>query len=267
MKNSDLKGQFKEEFNRLDYSLEEENVIKEKVFIKYRHNRARAKVIFCVATIMIICLTGVGIVYADEIKDFVRGFKLSTYTKENGSSNTVGVSKIIKEMNYEADIPEVDSSSEEVYTYSISELEDLLDMKILKNDYFKEKEFRQRVTKKVDGKIASADFVTSGSFKEMLEEGFYIQSTHISFVTKYSKDGGKVGWETGSGFEPITCYIKNLDTTAYILTWKDTDKMSIAVVIFIYDNVNYNMFLQFNPRVQREEGVKIIGEFLNGLSY
>lgn len=267
MKNDGLKEQFKTEFEELDYSLEEEKAIKEKVFMRYRHSKARAKVILCIATIMFICLTGAGIVYADEIKDFVRGFKLSTYTKENGNTNTVGVSKIIKEMNYDADIPEVDSSSEEVYTYSILELEDLLDMKVLKNDYFKEKKFRQRSIKKVNGKIASAAFTTGGSHKEKFDEGFFIQSASFYFVTKYSKDGGKVAWSTGSGFKPISYYVKNLDTTAYILTWKDTDKMSIAVVNFIYDNVGYNMILHFSPIPQLQEGVEIIGDFLNKLSY
>lgn len=265
-----LDRKYKNRFNKLELSDQDEEDIINKIKLKYNKNQKRKKYILCFITVMIIGFLSIGIAYATEIEDFVKGF-IITKTKENAEgknfTHTEGESNYRKEINYEANLPEV-GTNDEGKEYSILELENLLNIKILKSDYFKTTILKQVGTVKKEGKIASASFKLENfsCTKDVSNSIADRYNMYVYFITKYADADDKISWETGRDTKVTEYYLKNLNTTAYILHPKNENKMLFYTVHFIYDNVGYSFRLRITNDEIEDRKIKL-KEILDSLHY
>lgn len=261
---------YKTELDKIDYlSVEEEEIIHNNIKDKYRKNQKLKKTVLGISTFLLVCLVGIGITYAEEISDLIKTFKLTTTTHDNGNTSTYAESYVRKEVNYDADLPEVDSTNDGG-EYSIQELEEILDIKILKSDYFKNDTLKQEITVKNDGKIAGASFVLK-NFMNIKKEKNSVSDRYdmiIGFSTKYASDDVHGGWGTGQGLKVEEYYLKNLKTTSYILSSKSEQNSPLGIyhAYLIHDNMHYT-FEFFCTFKTVEEEKELIKNILDSLHY
>ncbi len=267
MKNYEKK--FKEEFSKIFITEESMYNIKENVRKKYCKRKNRRKMVLGFSSILLVFITGFGLVYADELKTFINNFIISKHVDEKGNVYTSGKASIIKVMNYDAEIPEIlEKGTGKIY--NIEELEELLDFKILKSSYIKTDEIKQYYTKKVSNKIANASFTidnfTRPTQKDDIKNKYDLT---VSFTTKYNNDN-MASFNTSPGVASTEYRIKNLDTKAFILLINATnpqDKVSYAMARFVYDNVNYFLKFRFLPKEQQDDAIQKVKNILNSFSY
>jgi len=260
---------YKERFNKLIIYPEDEENIKNNIIKKYTKVKRRNKIIAYSMTFLLLCIVGFGIVYADEIKDFIQNFTIFKKTDDKGNIYTKGEVEIVKEMNYDADIPEV-SLEDDKNTYSLNELEELLGMKILKSPYFKIDQVEQYLTEKVNGKIAKAKFriYNFTDSKKEGKTGTDKYNLYFEFTTKYSPDN-KIDWSTSPGIEITEYYIKKLNSNAFFFKMMDIEnaaKKKLYVVNFVCDNVFYTFKFDMYGK-DLNEAEQLIKDILDSLSY
>lgn len=261
---------YKTELDKIDYlSVEEEEIIHNNIKDKYRKNQKLKKTVLGISTFLLVCLVGIGITYAEEISDLIKTFKLTTTTHDNGNTSTYAESYVRKEINYDADLPEVDSANDGG-EYSIQELEEILDIKILKSDYFKNDILKQVHTRKKQGKIMGASFLLENftDIKKLKDKTVDKYNMNISFSTKYSEDVAHSGWETGQGFKVEEYYLKNLGTVSYILS-RDYDYDNLVETYYafiIYDDMFYDFDFKCTFKTVEEEK-ELIKNILDSLHY
>lgn len=273
MKNIDKK--YRNYFDSLELSLEKSDLIKKNIKDRYKKARRKNKIILSVITILLIGLISFGIVYADEIKGIVSGFTVYKTVKENGNEDFYGVTRAKKEMNYDADIPEIGSESHGV-EYDIYDLENILDIKFLKSDIFKNNYVRVLNVKKENGKIAALNF-DRGEFscKNQMKQSVCLMKQYVSFSTKYSTKERSGLWTSGSGMGVEDYEIKSLGVIAQLVTWADDEDrplnrdkiyMQWYRVFFVYDDVCYAFMFRvgYDKDIPRVERVK---NFLEALYY
>ncbi len=69
MKN-DLNQRFKQEYNQLDFSKETSDRIQRNITSMHNKNKKIKKIMLSISVIFFIILFGIGVAYADEIKNF-----------------------------------------------------------------------------------------------------------------------------------------------------------------------------------------------------
>lgn len=261
----DYEKKFMNEFSKINITEESTNEIKENIRKRYTKRKIRNKTILCISSILFVFLVGFSFVYAKELKDFINRFIITKHVDEKGNEYISGKASFVKEMNYDADIPEVvERGTGE--TYKIKDLEKLLDMKILRSDYIKTDEIKQSLTKKVDNKIASSSFTIDNFTRPTKKEdtGDKYNLT-ISFTTKYS-DNNTSYFNMSPGVASKEYHIKGLDTNAYILlinVASPQDRISRAFAGFIYDNVEYFIDFRFLPKEYQNDATQIIRDVLD----
>lgn len=246
------KNKYKEFFDDLLI----ENDKKEKIYFNIV-NKKNNKFNFKLAYVMPIFIFSlfVGIVFADEIKSTFNTLIVKHVEKENDNGEKYDTiiykSGSLAEINYNADLPIVDNSTDYNY-YTINEIENKLGISFLKSDLIKNKNIAQLTTIKKDNKISFAVFKIFNAYNEIPlyeneSETQYgkesvICDIVISLKTKYSTNEKLEEWSSGSKVVSISeKYVKSLDTTVLIKKHEGLD--SLREVLFDYDNIRYSISL------------------------
>jgi len=256
---------YKDEFEKIDISNEKRDEINNQIKNKYMLSQRRKKTIICLSSIFLVFIVSISIVYADEIKEFINTFKIIVTTDKDGNKVTEARSEDYrKELNYDADFPEINSiDNKNGSQYSIKQLEEGLNIKILKSDLIKNDKVKIRLLTKEKGKISSGHFF----LKDILNDYERRIDVNISFVTKYYPDNSYTGWKSSDSLKSTKYYIKNLNADAYILTFNgDANAIGHYDILLIYDNISY----RFNATIidyDYEKQKQFVEDFLNSLSY
>lgn len=260
---------YKDSFDKVQLSQREEETMKNNIIKQYKKVKTRNRIVSYFIVVISICVVGFGIVKAEKIGEFIKDVFIRTKTDEKGNVYTHGEVTFVKEMNYDADIPEIERSIKG-NMYDRSELEKLLGMKFLKSDYFKTDNVEQRATKKVDDKIAFAEFAINDFVYPKEEDTIRIgRRMDMYFSTKYN-DNHTSTFSMSPGVTTKKYFIKNLNTIATILLINHTEadeNISMVITEFVYDDVGYMLWLHFFRRPTTEEGMKEIKDLLDSFSY
>ena len=148
-----MKDKFKNSLNK--YELDEDSLsnIKSNIYTKYKKHQRNKKIILSVVTCFFIVISSLGIVYADEIKETVDKILVQygyIIDEDGNKQDAIKVDlSIDSKINYQAKLeaPKCTKNIDWTYgikeddecytTYSIEELEKELNIKLLKNNDFK----------------------------------------------------------------------------------------------------------------------------------
>lgn len=250
-----IKNIYKEYYNNIYPSSDIDKKIFNKTIYQKSNNLILKKCYKFIILIISISIIGSGIVFANEIKETIQ-FIFKTEKISNNNHRDLFISsfkvKNLKEINYNADLNEIDYGSNTQNTMSKKEIEKLLEIKFLdSNKLINNKVTIQRI-EKVENKIASGIFVIRDAFKiekEKLKKSYVTMS--FQFNTKFSKiyeDGFNI-FGSGTPFAIdnfITSkYIENLSTDVYFVSsqqnLKNNDQAIFIEAIFVYDDIGYHL--------------------------
>lgn len=251
-----LNKKYKDTFNNIKVDDESKRKILEEILTHKKTRMYYPKMVLASLTIIVLFIT-VG-VFAIEKGNLFKTLNVR-YENNNGELDTYLNSDATAELNYKANIPEVDSSVMGNHNYDFEDLENRLDIKLLKSDLFGDKKLRQVITEKVDGNISCAQF-----FLEMLEHEKYVIARYsISLKTKYyNKDGNLDNLPYSHNSREY--YIKNLETMA-VISYDSPNSYRIA---FDYDNISYGFIIfSKNNNDGEKEIFNEIDYLLNSLKY
>ncbi len=255
---------YKEEFSKIDISEDESKIISQKIQNKYTAYQKRKKTFKYISSIFLVFILSISIVYADEIKEFINNIKITTTVNKEGRKTIEAKSEDFRKViNYDANLPEIDpQKGENSKDYLISEIEEMLNTKILKSKILKTDKIKIYSLTKENGKIASAHFIVNGVLDDKIKK----IDMHISFATKFYPNDVYVGWKSSDSLKNENYYIENLKTDSYILTLNtEMRRNGYYDILFVYDNIAYriNIIIVDNPDNRRP----ILEDFLNSLSY
>ena len=232
-------------------------------------NKKRAinygKLVF-ISSIMFVIIFGTGVVFAEDIKDFVRTFFVSKETNEDGFEVFKGRSEnTIASINCNADFPEKELSAITKNIYKFNEIEEKLNTKILKNKYFSEDKIRLMYNEKINDKIAFIGFWIEDFTKSKNDERHNLQ---ISFKTKYANNTNGYVFETGKYQYVEEYYLKSIDTNAYIIYINDTKKDKEGYnknyqAYWIHNNTRYWLISEFPSAYTYEHAEEKFKDILN----
>lgn len=259
----------KEVYKKIMQKIKISKVKKEEIFSKIMEEKLEKKrhlkLVFITTCLLVFLILGsLGLVYAEEIKNTFNTIKIF----HSSSKETIITSNVIVEINYEADIPEAQpilaeerQNGKKNNEYTFQELEDLLEIKLLKSEYYKKEKLEQYFTEKVDNKISRASFdlenftnakeIKKGKIEDL--EDRYTMS--FSLTTKYAstdiKENSKEVW---SGYREDTYYIQALDTSAYIFKRNiENTILDDWSVRFDYENIHYTFWLHMYNKEEKEK--------------
>lgn len=280
----DLNKQYINTFNKIDLNNEKSIRFKANIKNHYKKVQKRNKIVFSISIIFIIMIISISVPYADEIKKTFNGLaiKIGIIKNDDGSNNNFLKIEAdgIKEINYDADL--VEEVCNELYEekcehiYTLKELEDKLEIKLLKSDLFKRDVFSVwSISRNEENKIMNLRLSMFNAFDihpnykgyykiEPVEEGMspWMSINYDIFIkTKYYTGENKDVWrQTGwLGDDIKEYYIKDLDTTAIGLCFG-----SNRWIFFEYDNVVYHFRINVIGKRSPDEDIET---FLNTLHY
>ncbi len=234
-----LKKEYQEQFSQINISEKEKEEILNDVVSNNSYSQKRFKFAIPIC-IIVLCIVGIGVVYAEEITNAVQSIIISFKKDEHGIDTTEGKFYGRVEMNYDAGL-------DENKTYTFDELEQILGINILRHEGFKEDDVKVLGVKTIENKISSASFRTENCYSFDDEFGF----VHFGFRfnTKYAASDASNGFSTTVPKDRIETYhINSLDTDATIVYFNDvafTEKFKhmgeYLLISFIYDNIYYKL--------------------------
>lgn len=274
-----MKDKFKNSLNK--YELDEDSLsnIKSNIYIKYKKHQRNKKILLSVVTCFFIVISGLSIVYADEIKETVNKIIISIEKTKNPNIDKLKMQmEGYVELNYDAKLNEPKCSyaidnfkgiTEDDKCYSLyeqKELEDILDIKLLNNSNFGSKKYiLKRVTKK-DKNIASITLEKKNLYdQKKSKKDLVLISLEVTLLTKYHEKTADSIFETYiiDGEDKVTEYnIKKLNIKAYARNIGITQSR----VWFMHNNIIYRLdvILSGNKVKDRE---KEIQEILDSFYY
>lgn len=256
---------YKDEFKKIDISNEKRDEINNQIKNKYMLSQRRKKTIICLSSIFLVFIVSISIVYADEIKEFINTFKIIVTTDKDGRKIIQAKSDDYRKIiNYDADFREITpSESKNSKEYTLSEIEKMLNIKVLRSNFLKNYTTKQFALTKESGKIATAQFIIPNALTEKKKK---IQM-RFSFVTKYYPDESYSGWKSSDSLKNSKYFIENLKSDAYILTINgEMGTIGHYNILLIYDDILYNFTITIIEENQ-EKQKQFVEDFLNSLSY
>lgn len=253
---NDLENQFKQHFDNISWSAEKEKKIKSGIISGYKNKQKKRKIIFSLIFSLSMVLLGTGITYAAEIKESINKI-ITNISKEKTNTGLTYVNYKIqsdarKELNYDAKLSEpmctkfVDeflgiSKDDECYsTYTYESLEQILGIKILKNDLFKHNEFILKQLLREDGKISFIELQMINP-TDAKKNSVEIPQVYFKIYirTKYSKSKNNLLWDVNLFSEDkVHEYnVKKLNTKAYGTNYTSYGRN----VFLVYDDIIYRI--------------------------
>ena len=272
-----METKFKNDLNK--YELDEDSLsyIKSNIYTKYKKHQRNKKIILSVVTCFFIVISSLGIVYADEIKATVDKIIISIEKTKNPKIDKFKMQmEGYVELNYDAKLNEpkctyaIDnfkgiSEDDKCYSlYNQKELEDILNIKLLKNDNFSSKKYiLKRVTKK-EGNITNITLEKKNLYNQKKnKKDSILVSLEIILLTKYYEKTADSIFETYiiDGEDKVTEYrIEKLDISAYARNIGSTQSR----VWFMDNNIIYRLDVNLsgNKVKDREKEIqKILDSF------
>lgn len=265
---SKISDEFKKEFNQIEVDNSTLDKIENNIYHKYNSYKRRKKIVVTVVSLFLVAIVSTGIVYADDIKNYVRTFKFKEYIKDNGKKGVYGKSECFKKViNYDAPLDEVDTETDYNKNYKIKDIEDMLNIKILKSKYLETEEIKQLKTYKINNKISYTMF-SYNTGKNNNNNIIRSRMSKFYFVTKYSSGECGIEFNSSGSLKATEYYVKNLDTNAYIFNFSKGFSWDYIIFV-IYDGINYSFVISINPiKVNTDELQEYyLHDFLESLHY
>ncbi len=266
---NNLNEKYKEAFDKVKISDDKSQKVYYSIIKKTGRSSLILRHLF-IGIIIMICIVGIGVVYAEDISDVLNSFVITRRNDKQGNIRIETHSSARPEINYDANLPEVEiREANDVLThnqYSFEELEDLLNIKILQSKFFKNDKLVQLETKKVNNKIAYSSFGLQNFTNVKAEEGRYGMAFHIltKYATKEIEDSTKSSFAEKNRTELY--YIKSIGTEALIIKGVlPESKVQEWRVEFDYAEIHYSfdfMFVGIEPEEMRNKTIEIL-ESLN----
>ncbi len=265
---SSLNEKYKETFDKINISDDKSKKVYNSI-LKKTGKFSLLRPVF-ISIIIILCIVGIGAVYAKDISSALNSFIITKKHDEKGNIRIETHSSARPEINYDANLPEVEiKDANDILThnqYSFEELEDLLNIKILRSKFFKNDKLVQIETKKVDNKIAYTSFGLQNFTNVKVEEGQYGMAFCI--ITKYATEEIEKSKKSSFGEKNRTelYYIKSIGTEALIIKGVlPESKVQEWRIEFDYSEIHYSFDLMFVGLEPEEMEIKTI-EILESLS-
>lgn len=274
-----MKDKFKNSLNK--YELDEDSLsnIKSNIYTKYKKHQRNKKILLSVVTCFFIVISGLSIVYADEIKATVNNIIISIEKTKNSKIDKfkMQMEGYVK-LNYDAKLNEpkctyaIDSfkgitEDDKCYSlYEQKELEDILDIKLLNNSNFGSKKYiLKRVTKK-DKNIASITLEKKNLYdQKKSKKDLVLISLEVTLLTKYHEKTADSIFETYiiDGEDKVTEYnVKKLNIKAYARNIGITQSR----VWFMHNNIIYRLDVNLSGNKVKDRE-KEIQEILDSFYY
>ena len=244
-----IKKEYNNYYQKLNPSKELKDKINNKIF-KKKYDFSLILKWSCF--ILIISIISIGLVFADEIKETINSYFFTTEKIPTTESNlNLAIPRLFvnnkKEINYYANIEEIERDSDNEKTITIGNLEKELQINFLKsNKYINNNVIYERV-EKVNNKVASGIFFIRNAFDTNTKEST-IDMT-IQFNTIYSqiyKDNYYLEFGAAAYYDEnmITkMYFENLNTDVYFFSntknLKNDEITNQIGVAFVYDDIGY----------------------------
>ena len=232
-----------------------DNKVFNETIYKRKINPFWKKAILTISIFLIVSITAIGIVFAKEIKEIIQKyFIVQVPRRQIDGMEKIPDRKFLevhstKEINYDADLPEVDwkikYNIDQKPTINLKELEEKLQINFL--NFSEDKDLMISIVglEKINKKIGNVELQTVINAKNKSPI-----CIHVQFVTKYTeafKDGFSVQLNTTiHGSEKfLTEHSKKLNTDIYYFV--DTSKedyeniLTFNEAVFVYDNVLYRL--------------------------
>ena len=220
---------------------------------------------------MFIIICSLGVTYAGEIKNIINEFIITHHEEKH--STTIETNAVVN-LNGDDDIPEKEfenynekNDDFEDRLYSFSKLEQLLGIRILKSEYYKNDVLYQYVTNKINNKISYAMF----GIENFTKSDVHDKQLQMSFtlITKNASDEEKekLRYQISGAYREEEYFIDNLNTTAYIIKpYQDHNESRRYQIILDYDNIRYDFNLYFYQRTL-DEAEQEVRNLLESLKY
>lgn len=253
-----LNERFKKTFNHINPDDNRKKETLESILIRSNFKIYSLKMGLASLTI-ILFFVAFGVMAAEK-ENFFRTLHVKYEKNEEKENVDTYVSSVgIVELNYQADIPNVDFALNSKYEYDFIDLENRLGIKMLKSGLFDNKRLKQSITEKVDGNISYAQFL----IEEIELEKYMIARYSITMKTKYYKNDKNIE-NLPYSHNSKEYYIKDLETNAII----SYDSSNAYRITFDYDNISYGFLIMFKNNIEGERD--LYSEFdslLNSLKY
>jgi len=266
---NDLNKKYKETFDKIEILGNKSEKVYNSILKKTVKNQLILRPTF-ISIIIMLCIIGIGVVYAEDISKAFNSLVITKKNDEHGNIRIETHSSARPEINYDANLPEVEiKEANDVLThnkYSFEELEKLLNIKILRSKFFKNDKLVQLETKKLNNKIAYSSFGLQNFTNVKVEEGQY--GMYFNILTKYATEEMEKSAKSIFTERNRTelYYIKSIKTEAVIIKGVLPDsKVQEWRVEFDYAEIHYGfnfMFVGIEPEEMKTKTIEIL-ESLN----
>ncbi len=274
----DLKKQYQKEFSNIKpTSIQREKLLNNILMSKGKDNYY-LKFGVVISTVLILCFFG--ITNATAIKETFNALRFNYFEKtdEYGNEYRELVTKYdgVIELNYDADLPEIESWIQAAETglnmeYSSYDINILLGVKLLNNSLFSNRYYTFNTIKKNgDEKITYASlFAAYNSYEDENLDDIKIKE-HImmscQFKTKYYENGNDFDLNIKDYYSVKNYYMEKLDTSALIIKLSESGRHYL--VIFSHNNIRYKFYYDYyNQSVREEDILKRIRKILDSFEY
>lgn len=258
---------YKKEFNKINPSDKEIKNIYEKIIIKKQNKSIiilRKSLVYILAILVITSL--ISATYAKDINKIIDKIKIKYIPVED--SKHEGLEKIQVDypstvFNQNADFPEKEGVSFYDYkdgnykTYTYDEINKMLDVKILKNDYFKNDYLIHETGIKKDNKLTFVSFQDRNAiepipdkydkkgnpiYKEYVSVDYRLALMSQEYLDSLPEElkNSKIGYTGVEGAYSEEYKIKSLDTKALML-YSHEDKHGFVRIYFSYKGIAYSL--------------------------
>lgn len=243
--------------NNIVLTDERNNYLKRETINKYKKIKKKQNIIIGLTIIFTILIIGTGVTYAKEIKDGISKVitKITNLKTQNDSyyTNYKLESSARKELNYKANLNEprcqrsfnlfenINDDDACYFAYTPEELENVLGIKILKNDFFKDNRMLLTKVSRVDENISYIKLHMPNPMNTKF--GVRNQTAvwlDIAMRTKYNDKFIDTVWEANVSSENNIheYYIKTINEKAYATY---VSPKATQNIIIIHDNIAYRL--------------------------
>ena len=254
---SKLKNNYIDNIDKITLTDERIKYLKKQTISRYYKTKKKNSIMLCLIAAFSILIVSAGVTYAEEIKDGISKVitKITNLKTQNDSyyTNYKLESEARKELNYKANLNEPRcqrsfnlfeniSDDDACYSaYTPEELSNVLGIKILKNDFFKDNRMLLTNVSRVDGNISYIKLHMPNPMNTKF--GVRNQTAvwlDVAMRTKYNDKNIDTVWEANVSSENNIheYYIKAINEKAYATY---VSPKSTQNIIIIHDNIAYRL--------------------------
>ena len=252
-----LKQEYIDNISNIVLTDERNDYLRLETIKQYKKRKKKNRIMFSLIMIFSILLIGTGITYAEEIKDGISKVitKITNLKTQNDSyyTNYKLESEARKKLNYKANLNEprcqrsfnlfenISDDDACYFAYTPEELENVLGIKILKNDFFKDNRMLLTKVSRTDGNISYIKLHMPNPMNTKF--GVRNQTAvwlDVAMRTKYNDKNIDTVWEANVSSENNIheYYIKAINEKAYATY---VSPKSTQNIIIIHDNIAYRL--------------------------